>query len=554
MGATLVLAACGQAATNGKPAYDQTFVVDLADNQSARDIEAAAESLFTAVVSVEPLFPEADRADDPFGLSRVYRVRVTGEGPEGGPWDDAYALRDAAGFPRVEPDQQATFEPTTNRNAAALGCFDTPAGPSDRGWSLREIDLAEARLLNPPAGGKRLGEGVRICHPDTGWTEHVDLDASQIDKRRGLNLIDGGNNTKDPLGYVGHPGHGTGTGSVLISSGELTDTGTAPPGEVVGLAPKATLVPIRAIKSVVQVFDSDIARAVNHAVTAQCDVISMSLGGRGFFGLERALKQAVSHDIIVVAAAGNCVDIIVAPASYANSIAVAATNIDRTPWKGSSKGSAIDISAPGERVYVAEASAGAGPHNKVKAGNGTSYATTAIAGSAAVWLAFYGRDAIDRAKRGRTRQAVFLNALRESAENPCEPGRASCTWQSNRFGPGILNLEKLLRLDPAASAPTLMVPGSDDPVSILARMFDSDAGSVRNAVNELLGRPTDLDAELQRLGPELIDLAARNPPAFSALLPPRPDAIEAPQPRDTAVEAIRTNASRQLATLIPPAN
>src|SRR5687768_9809360 len=126
--ATLMLAGCGEYGTTANPspkppdstesapAFDQGFVVDLADDQSARDIEEAATLLFTSVVVVEPLFPDVDRANDPFGLSRVYRLRVTGDGPEGGPWDDAYALRDAGGFPQVEPDQETTLMPATDRN------------------------------------------------------------------------------------------------------------------------------------------------------------------------------------------------------------------------------------------------------------------------------------------------------------------------------------------------------------------------------------------------------------------------------------------------------
>lgn len=563
--AALALSACIGVTTNGSPdsaiapapvdsamAAERAFVVDLADGQTERNIDEAAAALFAAVVSVEPLFADADPDDDPFDLAKVYRLRVAGDGPEGGDWDDAYAIRDAGGFLRVEPDANDALVSTTARNAAAFGCIDPPVGPEDRGWSLRQIGLAKARLLTPPAGGKRFGEGVRICHPDTGWTAHVDLDAAQIDKGGGLNLIEGGHDTHDPLGYLGHPGHGTGTGSVLISSGDLQDAvGTTPPGIVVGLAPRASLVPIRAIKSVVQVFDSDIAVAVNHAVAAQCDVISMSLGGTGFFGLERAVKRAVSRDVIVVAAAGNCVDFVVAPASYSDSIAVAATNFHRKPWKGSSKGSAIDISAPGEQVYVAKAAPGTGPHTGVKAGNGTSYATTAVAGSAAVWLAFHGRAAVDQSKRGRTRQALFLSALRQSAENPC--AGSSCTWESDKFGPGILNLEKLLTIDLNSIPSALAIPGSDDPISILARMFDRDVASVRSAVNELLGRPADLDAELRQLGPELVDIAARNPDAFRGLLPPQPGAMAPPESRDAAIATVREQASRRIGALIPPA-
>ena len=50
--------------------------------------------------------------------------------------------------------------------------------------------------------------------------------------------------------------------------------------------------------------NANVARAVQHATRAQCDVISMSLGGRAFFGLERAINDAVRRDIIVLCHGG----------------------------------------------------------------------------------------------------------------------------------------------------------------------------------------------------------------------------------------------------------
>ncbi|MEI4908484.1 hypothetical protein Q8G40_30845, partial [Klebsiella pneumoniae] len=47
---------------------------------------------------------------------------------------------------------------------------------------------------------------------------------------------------KDPMDYSGSPGHGTGTASVVASREA---------GKVIGAAPKATLVPLRAVTSVV---------------------------------------------------------------------------------------------------------------------------------------------------------------------------------------------------------------------------------------------------------------------------------------------------------------
>ena len=533
-------------------AETHAFVVDLADGQALEDVQRATVQVFGKFQSAERLFPAASANDDPEQLSRIFRVVVAGPGPDGGPWDDAYALRDAGKFRRVEPDEPLRLEPRVDAAAAApLACANNAgAPPADHGWAPRAIRLAEARTLAPPTGGKTLGEGIRVCHPDTGWTQHVDLDDASIDKTHGLNLIDGNIDTQDPLGYGGNPGHGTGTGSLIISAGEIKPgSGTLPPSDVVGVAPKATLVPIRAIKSVVQVFDSDVARAVNHATVARCDVISMSLGGKAFFGLERAVKDAVRKGVVVVSAAGNCVGFVVAPASYANSIAAAATNVDNQPWKGSSKGSAVDISAPGEDVWAAEA--GPSPFDKVKHGDGTSYATAEVAGAAALWLAFFH---VGQTDTGISRHEKFLAALRASAHDPCTDAGApaGCSWDKKKYGPGILDLRKLLSTPPGSSSAALAAEPRDDTLTILARMFDRDVPAVRVAVARLLGNPPDLDRQLENLGPELVDIATRDPAAFRGLLgvAPTPEALS--QPPAAALSDVRARASRRLAAQIRP--
>jgi ferritin-like metal-binding protein YciE len=49
---------------------------------------------------------------------------------------------------------------------------------------------------------------------------------------------------------------------------------------------------------VVQVFDSDVAKAVAHARQVGCHVVSMSLGGKGFFGLKGEIQRAVDAGMI----------------------------------------------------------------------------------------------------------------------------------------------------------------------------------------------------------------------------------------------------------------
>jgi serine protease len=65
------------------------------------------------------------------------------------------------------------------------------------------------------------------------------------------------------------------------------------------------------------------------------------------------LKRAVEADVIVLAAAGNCVEFVVWPARYEDCIAVAGTSAADQPWQGSCRGPDVAISAPGQNVYRA---------------------------------------------------------------------------------------------------------------------------------------------------------------------------------------------------------
>lgn len=519
------------------PAWTRGYAVELAPQQTEAELRTAADAVFADVVAVERLFPDVDPADDPEGLARIWRVRVADPAAtDANAWDQAYALQEAGSFARVEPDTEDTLVEAQKRSAvtACFGDEGVPA-PADPAWSLRAMRVPQARALAPPAGGRALGEGIRVCHPDSGWTDHVDLDGARIDRTGSLNLMEGGSDARDPLGYSGNPGHGTKTGSVIISDGGFgAGGGTTAPGTVVGLAPKATLVPIRTFNSVVRVLDSNTARAVRHATSAQCDVISMSLGGRAFFGLERAINDAVRRGTIVVNAAGNCIGMVVAPASYDNAIAVAATNAEDRPWKGSSKGRAVDIAAPGEDVYVADAVSGA-TGTRSSPGNGTSFATAAVAGAAADWLAFHGKARVDAVRGGQSRRDLFVQLLQGSARVPQG-------FDTDRYGAGILDLEALLKAPLGAPRTQLRPPPRDDTVNLMARTLDRDPGEVRDGLSRMLGAPADLEAELARFGAELLDIAMRDPDAFGrALDAPTADALQAP------AAALRPKASRALA-------
>lgn len=315
------------------------------------------------------------------------------------------------------------------------GC--TP-GSADSSWARDAIRCEEAWAVPLVPGGAARGAGVLIGHPDTGYTLHPNLGAEALDLSKDWDFISDDDDARDPLVApdespwpLVYPGHGTGTASILAGRGNEEQG-------IVGVAPEATLVPIRAVESVVQLFDTDVARSVAHARATGCQVISISLGGKGFFGLQAEIQRAVDDGIIVLAAAGNQVGIVVAPASYPNCLAVAATGVDDQPWPESSRGRAVDVSAPGWCVWAAAYRWDDGePVAVVRRASGTSYAVAHVAGVAALWLAHHGPTML-RDRYGPQVQAAFLKVLTSQGVR-VPPG-----WNARKWGAGIVDAAALL--------------------------------------------------------------------------------------------------------------
>lgn len=376
----------------------------------ARDAGAAAarDAGLPGAVRARPMDP--DRRTD-------WIIEVPTAMPLGSPeytstaWRLAHLLRDSGRFELAEADVPvAAFDPGIGAVGAFAdgGCGSDP-GSAARDWPLTTIRWAAARSAMAP--GAADGAGIRIGHPDSGVSDHFAL-AAAVDRGADWDLIDDDDDATDPLrppkrtffNPLPNPGHGTATASVILGRGEAGFS---------GVAPGATLVPYRATESVVQVFDSDVADAVRRARAAGCHIVSMSLGGTGFFGLQDAIGEAVAAGMIVMAAAGNQVGVVVAPASYDNCIAVAATGPGDRRWSGSSRGPAVDVAAPGACVWAALRDWDTTPPAAiVDRSSGTSYAVAHLAGCAALWLAHHGRDALTATYGVGSVQAVFLQVLR----------------------------------------------------------------------------------------------------------------------------------------------
>ncbi len=364
-------------------------------------------------------------------------------------WDLAYALRDQPEVAHAEPMFRymvPEMAPTARRLSGSAG-VDDPATDREYDWSLRKANVLSAwRLFGP----RPPGADVRVGHPDTGYTRHPELaEAGRLMVSAGYDYNDDDPDPTDDLndGLLANPGHGTGTGSVILSG--VGAAGGGPGPFVSGAAPHALLIPIRTTNSVVLFSMRGLRQAVDHAATHGAQVVSISLGGPfAGFGLHRAVQRAVDAGTIVLAAAGNEVRVVVFPALFDEVIAVAASNIRDEPWVGSSHGDAVDITAPGESVWRAKTVRDKTGQLSypVERGNGTSFAVATVAGIAALWISFHGWPTLVRKYGAGNIARVFKQMLQDTCRTPRG-------WNAGEYGPGIVDAAALLETTLPDAAP-----------------------------------------------------------------------------------------------------
>ena len=523
-------AAKSSAAKTAREAGEIRMLVRTAKVSTAAQVARAVGAVAGRRVKAEPLYPEKRKSEQieflvripattpveaqpAFAFELAHRVRDESEGLV------AYAEPDVPQRPSVAFPDVVTRSPGAVDEANIAGdvvgnlCNEKRTPPADHYWHLREMHVPQAWELSVASGAPTRGEGVRIGHLDTGWTTHPELRPS-LDLNGQHDFVDDDKNAEDPLAK-GNPFHGSRTGSVIASAFDgLLPGSTEPfPLELSGVAPRAKLVPVRVVKSVIVFFNGDVARGIRHAAERDCHVISMSLGGVAGGSLRDAVKHAVERNVIVCAAAGNCVGLVVQPASYPESIAVAATNSSNRPWKGSSRGSAVDIAAPGAQVWTAARPTPNDPR-AVDQGEGTSFAVAGVAGIAALWLAHHGRATLLKAyaASGVKLQYVFKHCLQRSARDIGLP--------KGDFGAGFADAEATLRCplpDPSqvATLATRAIAARDS--------FDAVAADLLGPVPPVMGnlalaglRGAESGAERDLLVQEFAQICFDHPNAHKA--------------------------------------
>ena len=361
-------------------------------------------------------------------------------------WEQAHELRRTNAFSRVEPVFSGTMLAAQNPTPPLVECnpqwpdsetlpVTLPAAAKDSRWSLAATNVPEAWALFTPLN-KEPGAGAVVAHPDTGFREHPAIHATDAAGNRKPSVDEGYDfilNQKKALdiaeeGALQWPGHGTRTGSVIVARRDY-QLNPAATRAISGVAGGARLIPLRVASRVLllDVIEADmdnLAAAIRAAsigdpnyVDARAHIISMSLGGAPSRAVRDALKVAAQQNVIVLAAAGNQVPTraVVWPARYDGVLAIAASNADSKPWSGSSAGSKIVISAPGESVWVASRRfKEKAPHDCLVTGTGTSYAVATTAGIAALWVSFHADNPTFKAltNRGRTFAEILKRSFR----------------------------------------------------------------------------------------------------------------------------------------------
>jgi hypothetical protein len=387
--------------------------------------------------------------------------------PEGAdsPWDLAHArIAGQLGVSEsdvvfAEPDLVHAVFPDGNedqpeqRMAVGENCFADPqsgkhgkaVGPDEFAWHLGEkySQLGKARDAVVFADPR-----TRIAHLDTGYyRSHVTVPEHPLP---GLekNFVEGDHDSSsaedpdNPLLILDNSGHGTGTLSIL-AGGKVPDQDNV----YLGGAPGAAVLSLRIADSVVLLFTSALARALQYAVDQNCAVATMSMGGLPSQAWSEMVDRAYDFGLCFCAAAGNHVGFmppktLVYPARYRRVIAVCGVMADGKPY-ADLKGNALEGSfGPQSAMTCAIAAytpnipwARFGCPNTVRLnGEGTSAATPQVAAAAAIWIEKYKNEL----PRDWRRVEAVRNALFSTARQGDE----------KHFGNGVLQAFSALGVKP----------------------------------------------------------------------------------------------------------
>lgn len=247
------------------------------------------------------------------------------------------ALSRVKGVIRIEEDQimsifayQGKGKPTKPDKPDKPG---KPGGPGEEPPPPQEIPWGIDRIDADLAWETSTGTGVKVGILDTG----IDPGHSDLSVIGGYNAINSRKSYKDDNG---HGTHVAGTVAALDN-----DIG------VVGVGPSISLWAVKALDRKGDGWVSDIIDGIDWCVSNNVQVINMSFSGSSDVqSLHDAIIVAYGAGVTMVAAAGNDGGAVNYPAVYTETIAVSASDESNNIAVFSSRGTEIDLIAPGVNI------------------------------------------------------------------------------------------------------------------------------------------------------------------------------------------------------------
>jgi thermitase len=302
-----------------------------------------------------------------------------------------------------------------------------PALPTDNQNAWNQIQLHEAHRLSRNFGG-----GIKVAVIDTG----IDLQHPLFTGK-----LAPSSEWKDFVGNDATPQE---------ESGNSYGHGTAVAGIILQIAPRATILPIRVLRSDGNGNTANVVAAISHAVNSGANIINLSLGTGGYDqSLMDISNWANTRGVRIVAAAGNNgqKDNMDSPARFGWeqgyegwTVGVGSVNSSDQRSSFSSYGDDLYVYAPGEAIWSAY------PGNKSATFTGTSFAAPIYAGALAL-----GMSEMPVAQRGNIQNALWGTTYNGPG---MDWGASSFIATDGTTMGGRLNLEKFVRSLPGWTIPT----------------------------------------------------------------------------------------------------
>ncbi len=290
-------------------------------------------------------------------------------------------------------------------------------------WHMKALDITKAHEISR-------GDGVVVAVLDSGVQEHKDL-------KGGVTIGHSALPNEPGAGRIDLDGHGTGMAGLIAARGHGATDGA------LGIAPASQVMPIRIFdkdRSRTGPDPKDIASAIDYAVQNGAKVINASVSETPTLSMTKAIRNALSKDVVVVASIGNSgIDVSGSyPATEPGVVAVGGTDQQGKLATISTRDPAVSICAPAVDIVSTSLD------DTYRKSSGTSNSAAIVSGVAALLRSkFPSMSAPDVIKR-----------MTATADDEGIPGR------DDGCGFGIVNPVKALTADvPPAAAPGA-TPGS----------------------------------------------------------------------------------------------